>query len=93
MSGRIDRLAVDQPMQQVQDVRLGRHASFRAPARRRTHGLFVMLEDKGKDFGHLTVTARSLEAAGPCTSGQSQGMPVKGAPLRRAPGLRWMTAR
>ena len=50
-------------MQQVQDVRLGRHASLQRHLDGREHGLFVVLEDEGQNLHHLSVAARRLEHA------------------------------
>ncbi|MBB4577219.1 hypothetical protein GGI59_006051 [Rhizobium lentis] len=55
------RLAVNQPMQQVQDVRLGRHACIQGQFHGPDNNLFVLMEDKSKDIGHLTVPAGAAE--------------------------------
>src|ERR1700679_4174002 len=60
---RISRLPVDQAVQQVQDMRLGRRAGFQRQFDGGEHGLFVMLEDQGQDLDHLAVTARRFEHA------------------------------
>jgi hypothetical protein len=60
---RIHGLSVDQPMEQVQDMRLGRDASLQRQFDGGEHGLFVMLKDQGEDLDHLAVAARRLEHA------------------------------
>ena len=46
---RIHRLPVDQSVQHIQDMRLGRRASLQRQFDGGEHGLFVMLEDQGQD--------------------------------------------
>ncbi len=53
-----DHLAIDQPVQQVQDMGLGRHALGQCQLHGGQHGLFVMLQNEGKDIDHLTIAAR-----------------------------------
>src|ERR1700678_1184825 len=60
---RIRRLPVDQSVQQVQDMRLGRRAGLQRQFDGGKHGLFVMLEDQGQNLDHLAVPARRLEHA------------------------------
>lgn len=55
--GTIDCLAVDQPTQQVQHMRLGRHPRIQCQFHSPEDDLFVVMKDKGKDIGHLTITA------------------------------------
>src|SRR3984885_4959616 len=57
----IDRLAVNQPGQQVQGVGLGRRASLQRQFDGSEHGLLVMLENQGEDLDHLAVAAWRLE--------------------------------
>ena len=59
--GGVDRLAVDQPVQQVQDMGLGRHAGLQRQFDGGEHGLLVVLQDQGQDLDHLAVAARRLE--------------------------------
>ena len=49
-------LAVDQPVQQVQDMGLGRHALAQRKFHSDKHRLFVVLQDEGQDIDHLAVT-------------------------------------
>jgi hypothetical protein len=49
----VDRLAVDQAMQQVQNMRLGRDASLQRQFLRRRAGLFVVLANQSQDLDHL----------------------------------------
>ena len=60
---RVHRLSVDQAVQQVQDMGLGRRAGLQRQFDGGEHGLFVMLEDQGEDLDHLAVAARRLEHA------------------------------
>jgi hypothetical protein len=60
---RVDRLAVDQPMQQVQDVRLGRRACLERQFHGGKHDLLVMVENKSQNLDHLSIAARRLEHA------------------------------
>src|ERR1700734_4486873 len=59
----VDWLAVDQSVQQVQDMGLGRRASLQRPFDGSAHGLLVMLEDESQNLDHLAVAARRLEHA------------------------------
>src|ERR1700729_4285035 len=61
--GWVDWLAVNQPVQQVQDVRLGRRAGLQSQFDGSEHGLLVMLEDESQNLDHLAVAARRLEDA------------------------------
>ena len=60
---RVDWLAVDQSVQQVQDMGLGRRASLQRQFDGSEHGLLVMLEDESQNLDHLAVAARRLEHA------------------------------
>ena len=57
----IDRLPVDQAVQQVQDMGLGRGAGLQSQFDGGEHGLLVVLENQGEDLDHLAVAARRLE--------------------------------
>ena len=57
----VDRLAVDQPVQHIQNMGLRRRASLQRQFDGGEHGLFVMLENQGEDLDHLAVAARRLE--------------------------------
>src|SRR6478736_1107456 len=54
--GTVGRLAVDQSMQQVQHMRLGRHARIQGQFHSPDDDLLIVMKDKGKDIGHLTIT-------------------------------------
>ena len=87
-----DRPAVKQAMQQIEDMRFGRHAGLQRHIDGREHDLLVVLENEGEDLDHLAVSARHFEQV------LLQGLEGvrhlgEGAPLRRAQGLRWTTAR
>jgi hypothetical protein len=58
---RIEGFAVDEAMQQVQHMRLGRNAGLQCHVDGREHCLFVVLENKCQDFDHLPVAAWLLE--------------------------------
>src|SRR5471032_1159688 len=60
---RVRWLSVNQAMQQIQDVRLGRGASLQRQFHSGEHGLFVMLENESQDLDHLPVSAWRLEHA------------------------------
>ena len=60
---RIRRLPVDQSVQQVQNMCLGRRAGFQRQFDGGEHGLFVMLENQSQDLDHLAVAAWRLEHA------------------------------
>src|SRR5471030_1371489 len=60
---RVHGLSVDQPVKQVQDMRLGRRTSLQRQFDGREHGLLVMLEDQSQNLDHLAVAARRLEHA------------------------------
>ena len=60
---RVDWLAVDQPVQQVEDVRLGRHASLQRQFHGSQYSLLVMLKNESQNLDHLAVAARRLEHA------------------------------
>ena len=59
----VDRLAVDQSVQHVQNMRLGRRASLQRQFDGGEYGLFVMLENQGQNLDHLAVAAWRLEHA------------------------------
>jgi hypothetical protein len=51
-------LAVNQPVQKVQHMGLGRNTCREGHFHGNQHGLFVVLEDKSEDIDHVTITAR-----------------------------------
>ena len=59
----VDRLAVDQAVQQVQHVSLRRDAGLQRRFDDSEHGLLVMLEDESQNLDHLAVAARGLKHA------------------------------
>jgi hypothetical protein len=60
---RVHWLPVDQAMQQVQNMRLGRDASLQRQFDGGEHGLFVVLENESQDLDHLAVAAWRLKHA------------------------------
>lgn len=54
--GTVDRLPVDQAVQQVQHERFGRHARIQCQFHSPDDNLFVMMKDKREDIDHLTIT-------------------------------------
>ena len=57
----LSRLAVNQPVQEVQDVGLRGNAGFQRHLDGAEHRLLIVLQHKGEDFHHLPVAARVLE--------------------------------
>ena len=49
-------LAIDQPVQQVQHMCLGRHARSQGHFHRGQHSLFIVVQDQRQDIDHLSVT-------------------------------------
>jgi hypothetical protein len=74
-------------VQQVGDVRLGRHACLQSQFDGGEHGLLVTLEDESQNLDHLSVAARRLEHS-LLQARKAGGSSANGAPLRSAPGLR-----
>ena len=56
------------------------------------HRPFVVLANKGKDLDHLQSLPGFFKQA-LLQQSEGSGSSENGAPLHRAPGLRWMTAR
>lgn len=52
-----DDLAVDQAVQEVQYMGLGRHAPDQRQFHGGQHGLFIVVQNERKDVDHLAVTA------------------------------------
>lgn len=50
-------LAVNQPVKQVQNVRLGRHPGFQRQVYGTQNGVFVVVENQRQDIDHLPITA------------------------------------
>lgn len=48
--------AIRQTMQRIEDVRFGRDAIFKCQFHRAKHGLFVVMQHKGQDLDHVTLT-------------------------------------
>src|SRR5271170_7365491 len=82
----VDWLSVDQPVQHIQNMGLGRRASLQCQFDGGEHGLFVMLENQSQDLDHLSVVPGVLSMRC-CRARKAGGSSAKGAPLRRAPGL------
>ena len=95
--GRVDRrcrrcMPVRQPVEDVDDVGLGWDPCLQRQLNRAQDRLLIVLENKGKDLHHLPVAARMLEQVA-LQLRNASGISANGAPLRKAPGLRWITAR
>ena len=56
--GPTDCLAVDQPMQEVQHMGLGRHACLQGHLHCSQNCLFIVMQDECQDVDHLAVSAR-----------------------------------
>src|SRR5579872_3073382 len=67
---RVDWLAVDQPVQQVEDVRLGRRASLQRQLHGSQYSLLVMLKNESQNLDHLAVAARRLKACAAAERGR-----------------------
>ena len=52
------RFAIDQSMQQVQHMGLGRHAGCQGHFNRSQHGLLIVMQDERQNVDHLAVAAR-----------------------------------
>ena len=59
--GPVGRLAIDQPVQQVQHMGLGWHPCGQGQFHGSQHGLFIVMQDEGKDIDHFPVTAGSAQ--------------------------------
>lgn len=53
--GVIGPFAIHQPVEQVQDVSLGWHASFKRQLDSAHDGIFVMVKHQGQDIDHFPV--------------------------------------
>ena len=88
------RRAVQQPVQQVEDMGLGRNTGFKCQLDGAQHRLFIVVQHQGQDIDHFSVPAglaqhlclQHTEGFGSTRKGS--GISTKGAPLRSAPGLR-----
>src|SRR5271168_3374058 len=56
-----DRPLIDETVQQVEDMGLGRYAGLQGQVDGGEHGLLVMLENQSQDLDHLAIAARPLE--------------------------------
>ena len=54
---RLDRLAINQPVQEIEDMDLGWHPGLQRHLHGRQHDLLVMLQDERQDLDHLAVAA------------------------------------
>ena len=79
-------------MQEVENVGFGGHACIERQLDRTEHGLLIMLENKRQDLGHLR-SPPTRHRRWPCNRRNASGIVTNGAPLRKAPGLRWIPAR
>ena len=62
-------LAVDQPVQEVEDVGLGGNAGLQRQFDGAEDRLLVVLQHQRQDLDHLPVAAGVLEQDGPATAG------------------------
>ena len=85
----VDRLAVDQSVQHVQDMRLGWGACLQCEFDGSEHGLLVVLEDKSQNLDDLALPwPPGVLSMRCCRVRKAGGSSANGAPLRSAPGLR-----
>jgi len=54
---RLDRLAINQPVQEIEDMDLDWHPGLQCHLHGRQHDLLVMLQDERQDLDHLAVAA------------------------------------
>ncbi len=87
-----DDLAIDQPVQEVQHMGLGRNALGQSQLHRSQHGLFFVLKNRAR-ISTISRSPPGLRSICSCSCRKAGGNSAKGAPLRNAPGLRWRTAR
>ncbi len=59
--GRARRAFVDQPVQQIEHMGLGRHPGLKRQFHRTKHRFFVVLQHQGEDLHHLPVAARVFQ--------------------------------
>ncbi len=59
--GDLVRLAVDQPVQEAEDVGLGGDARVERQLDRTQHRLLIMLQDQREGLYHLPITTRMFE--------------------------------
>ena len=85
----IDCLAIDQSVQKVQHMGLGRHTCCQGHFHRSQHGLLIVMQDQRQDVDHLSV-ATGRRSIWSCNCLNGIGISRNGAPLRNAPGLRWI---
>jgi len=52
-----DRFSVDQPIEQIEDMGLGRNASLQRHGDRRQHQLLIMMKNQRQYFDHFPVAA------------------------------------
>src|SRR3546814_15394436 len=54
-------LAIDQAVQNIEDVGFGRHPGFKGQFDCAEYTLLIMLSNEGEDFDHLPVTTKPFE--------------------------------
>ena len=54
---KIGLFAVEQSVEEVQDVRLGRYASFQRQLHGAQNSVFVVMQNQGQDIDHFPVTS------------------------------------
>ena len=95
--GRIDQrhrslLAIDQAMQKIEDMGLGRNARLERDLDGTQNRLLVMVQDQSQDLHHLPIATRSLEQQ-PLQPAERLWQIKERRPIAQGPGLRWITAR
>ena len=84
---------VDQTLQQVQHLRLGRDALIQSQLHSADDNLFVVMKAPDQEYRPSRDHRRSGNAFSPAVVEGPAANSMKGAPLRKALGLRWMAAR
>lgn len=80
----VSRLSIDQTMQQVQHMRLGRYALIQSQFHSPDDDLLIVMKHQSEDVGHLPITTGAAKHL-VLQSSKSQRQFQNGAPLRRAP--------
>ena len=91
--GRARWFAVHQPVQQVEDMGLGRGAGLPSAS---STAASTACSSCWRTRARISTISRSppgFLSRLCCKDLKAAGSSAKGAPLRKAPGLRWMTAR
>ena len=76
--------AIDQPVQQIEHMRLGRRACFQRQLHGTEHRLLVVLQHQRQDLHHLPVATRALEQDAPAAAGTPRQLDERRAVPQRA---------